>query len=360
MARPLRIEFPGAVYHVTARGNERTPIYRGDRDRRRFLTILADVIEQFHLLLHAYVLMDNHYHLLVETLEANLGRAMREINGTYAQLFNRSHRRTGHLLQGRYKAPLVERDSYLVELSRYIHLNPVRAGMVVEAEDYAWSSARAYVGKCSGPRFLTVAEVLGHFAAQPRRARQHYAAFLRETTAKPSSSPLDNVVAQTLLGAPGWVEAMRERIGVCASAGRIAGADGYELPALRRLRPRPTLAQVIAVVAATTAITTEVIGRPGARRTARAVAIYLARKAGGLALTEIGAAFGIQPSGASKAINRIERALKHNRPLRRLIAELNTALQVSGTTASVTGNGGRQQLHGDPSPSAEGRTPPGR
>ena len=232
--------------------------------------------------------------------------------------------------------------------------------MVVRAGEYAWSSARAYVGKCSVPHFLTVAEVLGHFAAPPRRARQHYAAFLREPTAQRGSSPLDKVVTQTLLGAPGWVAAMRERIGGCASAGRIAGANGYELPALRRLRPRPTIVQVIDVVASTTATPADVIARSGARRTARAVAIYLARKAGGLALNEIGAAFGIQPSGASKAIHRLKRALNHDQPLRGLIAALNPALQVPPAPATAAESGGRQPLQRDPAPSAETREPPGR
>jgi REP element-mobilizing transposase RayT len=133
MARPLRIEFAGALYHVTARGNERKAIYRDDADRSRFLDGVRRAVDRFHLLLHANVLMDNHYHLLVETLEANLSQAMRDLDGNYAQYFNRAHRRVGHLFQARYKAILVDRDTYLLELSRYIHLNPVRAGMVSHA-----------------------------------------------------------------------------------------------------------------------------------------------------------------------------------------------------------------------------------
>ena len=170
MARALRIEFAGAFYHVTSRGNERKPIYRDAADRLRKLAIIADIVDRFHLLLHAYVLMDNHYHLLIETLDANLARAMRALNGDYAKQFNRVHRRVGHLFQGRYKAILVDRDSYLVELSRYIHLNPVRAGIVERAEQYRWSSAQAYVGRRAAPRFLTMADLLGRFGRGERHA----------------------------------------------------------------------------------------------------------------------------------------------------------------------------------------------
>jgi putative transposase len=125
MARPLRIEFPGALYHVTARGNARQDIFLDDEDRQRFLGVLARGVSRFHLLLHAYCLMENHFHLVVETPEANLSKAMRQLNGVYTQAFNRRHKRVGHVLQGRFKAIVVDRDSYLLELCRYVVLNPV-------------------------------------------------------------------------------------------------------------------------------------------------------------------------------------------------------------------------------------------
>lgn len=302
MARPLRIEFPGAFYHVTARGNERKPIYRTDVDRCQFLAVLADIVDHYHLLLHAYVLMDNHYHLLVETIEANLGRAMPDLNGAYAQCFNRRHHRIGHLLQGRYKAPLVQRDAYLLELSRYVHLNPVRAHMVARAEDYAGSSAGAYVGTCAPPPFLTVAEVLGHCGRQRRPARRRYAAFLAEAAGSLSASPLDNLVAQTLLGEPEWVAAMRVRITDCMRAGRLP-LDLGELPGLRGVRCRPTLAQVVSAVAAATGTAPELIYRPHSRALGRAVAIYLANKHAGLTQKEVGIAFGIRCFAVSKALS---------------------------------------------------------
>jgi len=142
MARPLRIEFPGAVYHVTARGNARAAIFLNDDDRRRFLALLTETAGRRGWTCHAYCLMDNHYHLMLETAAANLGRGMRQINGVYTQRFNRAHDRVGHVFQGRYKAILVEKQAYLLELCRYVVLNPVRAGMVAAPGDWAWSSYR--------------------------------------------------------------------------------------------------------------------------------------------------------------------------------------------------------------------------
>jgi REP element-mobilizing transposase RayT len=327
MARPLRIEFAGALYHVTARGNERKAIYRTVEDRRRFLAVLAAVVAQFRLLVHAYVLMDNHYHLLVETLEPNLRRAMHRLNGVYAQFFNRRHQRVGHLLQGRYRAPLVQHDRYLLELSRYIHLNPVRAHMVARAADYEWSSARAYVGECAVPPFLTVGEVLGQFDSRLRPARRRYAAFLADAAAAHGLSPLDALVAQTLLGEPGWVEAMNARIAACLRAGRLP-LDRAEVPAVRHLGVRPTLAQVVAAVAAATRTAPAEIRRPGSRAVARAVAIYVAHEHTGLLQKDVGAAFGISAFAVSKAVAAITRTRHDHRPLRHLLQRLCVALQV--------------------------------
>jgi REP element-mobilizing transposase RayT len=156
MARPLRIEFPGALYHVTARGNARQDIFLNDEDRQQFLKILERVVSRFHLLLHAYCLMDNHSHLVVETPEANLSKAMRQLNGVYTQAFNRRHDRVGHVLQGRFKAIVVDRDSYLLELCRYVVLNPVRAKTTRKPDTYPWSSYRATAGLAATPAFLAV------------------------------------------------------------------------------------------------------------------------------------------------------------------------------------------------------------
>lgn len=133
MARPLRLEFPGAIYHVTSRGNARNAIFLDDEDRVLFLACLGAVVTRFGWWCHAYCLMDNHYHLLIETPEGDLSRGMRQLNGVYTQRFNRRHGRAGHVFQGRFKAIVVDRDSYLLELCRYVVLNPIRAGMVSQA-----------------------------------------------------------------------------------------------------------------------------------------------------------------------------------------------------------------------------------
>lgn len=140
MARPLRLELAGALYHVTSRGDGREDIYRSDEDRVAWLETLGQVCERFNWVCHAYCQMSNHYHLVIETPEANLSKGMRHLNGVYTQRFNRSHQRVGHVFQGRFKAILVEKDSYLLELARYVVLNPLRARMVRRLENWPWSS----------------------------------------------------------------------------------------------------------------------------------------------------------------------------------------------------------------------------
>ncbi len=142
MARQLRIEYPGAIYHVTSRGNARSMIYADDKDREDFLRILALVVERYQWLCHAYCLMGNHYHLLIETPEGNLSKGMRQINGVYTQSYNRRHQRVGHLFQGRFKAILVEKESYLLQLCRYIVRNPVAANLCQSVDQWPWSSLR--------------------------------------------------------------------------------------------------------------------------------------------------------------------------------------------------------------------------
>ena len=180
MARPLRIEFPGAFHHVMARGNARQDVFRKDGDREALLSGLKRVCERFDWRIWAYCLMDNHYHLLVETLEPTLARGMREINGLYTQAFNRRHSRTGHVFQGRYKSLLIDADTYLLEVSRYIVLNPVKARICRGAADYRWSSYRAILGQATAPGWLVVADVLKLFSHDRARAKQAYRSFVME------------------------------------------------------------------------------------------------------------------------------------------------------------------------------------
>lgn len=179
MARPLRIQFSGAFYHVTSRGDAGEDIFRDDTDRKALLHVLEHVIVHMRWRCHAYCLMGNHYHLLIETTEPNLARGMRQLNGIHTQRFNRRHARTGHVFQGRYHAILVDRDSYLLELARYLALNPVRAGLIEAPESWRWSSYRSTAGLDPAPDWLTVRDVLSQFEADPIRARRAFSTFVR-------------------------------------------------------------------------------------------------------------------------------------------------------------------------------------
>jgi len=175
---------PGAFYHITARGNEQKDLFRDDNDRERFLGYLETAAGRYKAVIHVYCLMSNHFHLLLSTPEGNLSQIMRHINGGYTTWFNKRHNRFGHLFQGRYKAILVDADPYAGELSRYIHLNPVRADMVGQPEEYPWSSYRAYTGKTKPPRWLTTDWLLRYFGQKPATAKKAYTFFVKAVLEK--------------------------------------------------------------------------------------------------------------------------------------------------------------------------------
>ena len=203
MARPLRLEFPGAIYHVTSRGNARQRVFFTDADRELLLSILSGVVSRYGWICHAYCLMANHYHLLVETPKANLSIGMRQLNGMYTQAFNRRHERVGHLFQGRFKAILVERKSHLLELCRYIVLNPVRIKGSAKAQTWKWSSYRATAGLASVPEFLSTDWILQQFARNRSQAQRLYREFIREGLA---SRPWEELKGQIYLGSEALIE----------------------------------------------------------------------------------------------------------------------------------------------------------
>ena len=210
MARPLRIELSGGLYHVTARGDRREDIYFDTADRQAWLALLWQVCERFNWVCHAYCLMTNHYHLVVETPEGNLAQGMRQLNGVYTQYINRTHRRVGHVFQGRYRAILVEKDSYLLELARYVVLNPVRARMVKDTAEWPWSSYRTMIGMASPPPWLKTDWLLGQFGTDRQQAIARYVDFVRAGVGLPTL--WDKLHNQIYLGSEQFVQRMQKEI----------------------------------------------------------------------------------------------------------------------------------------------------
>ena len=209
MARPLRIEFPGAIYHVIARGNARAPIFVDDHDRRLFLAELAKTAERLDWWLWAYCLMGNHYHLVLETAQSTLARGMRDVNGNYSQAFNRRHNRVGHLFQGRYRSILLDKAGYLPQVIRYVLMNPVRAGLVDRPADWYWSSFLATTGIADAPPRLVVQRVLALFDPDPDRApRTFVGAFSPDLPAIEWPTPVEN---RTAIGDAEFVEDLGTR-----------------------------------------------------------------------------------------------------------------------------------------------------
>jgi len=235
MARPLRIEFAGALYHITSRGDRREAIYENDEDREAFLGVLAEVVERYNWICHAFCLMTNHYHLVIETVEGNLSQGMRQLNGVYTQVSNRRHSRVGHLFQGRFKGILVDKDAYLPELSRYVVLNPVRAGMVDTPAQWRWSSYRAMVGQAPVPKWLAVDGLLSQFGAVRQEARQHYQRFISDGVGQ---GIWEGLRQQIYLGGEAFVERMQ-------AEAKING-DALTVPQAQRRPPAPSLADIAA------------------------------------------------------------------------------------------------------------------
>jgi putative transposase len=279
MSRPLRIELAGGLYHVTSRGDRREDIYFGDDDRLAWLEILGAVCRRFQWSCHAWCQMDNHYHAVIETPEGNLSQGMRQLNGVYTQYVNRTHDRVGHVFQGRFKAILVERDAYLLELARYVVLNPVRARMAKRPEQWVWSSYRATIGKADRPPWLHTDWILGQFAARRSRAVEKYAEFVRAGAGLPSI--WDNLRNQIYLGGDAFIERLHKRA--------PKGTDLGEIPRIQR---RP-VAKPLSVY--------EAVGKGD-----RDVAIAAAFRSGDYTMKHLAEHFGVHYSTVSRAVKKGE------------------------------------------------------
>ena len=274
MARPLRLEFAGALYHVTSRGDGQDDIFESDVDRHNFLSLLGDVCETYNWVCHAYCLMSNHYHLLIETPDANLSKGMRQLNGVYTQTFNRNHNRVGHVFQGRYKAIHIEKETYLLELARYIVLNPVRAEMVRAAKDWPWSSYRSTTGQSPAPDWLNTDWVLAAFGRSKRKAVDGYRRFVSEGKNQPS--PWKEVRNQVYLGSDSFVIEMDALID--------GDKDLSEIPSSQRRGIAASLEEY------------------EEKNSSRNEAVAAAYASGGYTLKEIGDYFGLHYATVSRLV----------------------------------------------------------
>ncbi|RMF87410.1 MAG: transposase [Nitrospinota bacterium] len=314
MARPLRIEYEGAVYHVTGRGNEQQAIYFTPADYQKFLEYIKTAQQRYGILLHAYVLMTNHYHLLIETPEANLSKAMHSILSGYTMYINKKKERSGHLFQGRFRSIVVEKDRYLVELSRYIHLNPVRAQMVKRPEDYPHSSYPCYIGKEKSD-LLTTELVLSLYARDPKTAKQRYREFVESALGREIENPYNRVYGGMILGGESFIKDVLRRL-------KTKDLQREDISYRRELLGKADLEDIITHVALAYGLTVQEV-QQGKNREARKVAIYLIKKHTAVTNREIGERFGgISPSAVSKVVERTEREIEQNRGLKNRLDKL--------------------------------------
>ena len=321
MARPLRIEFPGAFYHVINRGNAGEDIYYNKRDREKFLEYLEKAVERFSIKIHVYCLMTNHYHLLVETPLPNLSKTVKWINVSYAVYFNRKHKRNGHLFQGRFKSILVEEDEYLQQLSRYIHLNPVRSGMVEDLSSYPWSSYLVFIGENKKPEWLETDWLLSLFGKRPKTAVANYRNFVEQIDATKIENPAKNLVGGFILGSPDFVNWVKNTF--LANQHEIK-----DIPQIKDLKDRPSPGSVVAAVCKEYRCTAELILQKGRKNNiARDVAIYLSRDLTGQQGIDLGKYFGnISGAGITVRYNVLERQMKTNSKLKRQLYRIRNTI----------------------------------
>lgn len=307
MARSLRIEYPGAFYHVINRGNSGESIFRSKSDREKFLEYLGKAVERFSIKFHTYCLMPTHYHLLVETPQPNLSKAMQWINVSYATYFNRKRQRWGHLFQGRFKSILVDADEYLKHLSRYIHLNPVRAKLVESPSQYPWSSYSALVGKGKAPTWLETGWLLSQFGQRKSESARNYMDFVEKVEVDELEDPEKNLVGGFILGSPDFVNRIREDFLSFRS-------DDREITRLANLKTFTEKQAIVKAVSEGFGCTLESILKKGKKKnTPRDVTIYLARDMTGETCKMLGEFFGgISGAAVTVRYNHMSKELEGN------------------------------------------------
>ena len=310
MARPYRLQGEGYLYHIASRGNDRKRIYVGKYDYEKFLEYLIKAKEKYKFYIYAYCLMSNHYHLLIETTQPNLSRIMQYINTAYSVYYNKKRNRSGHLFQGRYKSIIIEGDSYFLELTRYIHLNPVRAGMSETPEGYKWSSFRGYMSK-KGDSVIDRQEIMRYYKINPSK----YKKFVLEGMDK-KADILSKVYAGFILGRTKFIKDTLKDL-------KLQVDGGEEFSYSKRVINDVDIGNIVKEIAKRYKQSPKEL-YTGKKKPlfARKVAIYLSKRLTGLTNKEIGKAFGITYSAVSKSAQDMERILKEERKARRDIDSL--------------------------------------
>ena len=324
MARPLRIQYSGAVYHVTCRGNERKEIFKDDRDRKRFLEILAYSSKIYNIKMFSYMLMENHFHLLIETPLGNLGEFMRHFNITYTGYYNRRHNRIGHLYQGRYKSILVDKESYLSVIARYIHLNPVRIQAMEKNTDeekiqhlrnYTWSSLPGYINKGKREQFLDYAMVLEEYGGANDRGRLAYKKRIYDDISE-KLEIRDKVIGQSIIGGEEFIKRVKEEL--------LTIQTDRECPSLKEIQRYRAKEKIIEAIEKESGKGLEEIKRE--KGSIRQIVMDLLYRIGGLKGVDIGDLIGVDYSTVSQGRKQLREKLEKDRKLKQLVDRIERRL----------------------------------
>ena len=322
MARPLRIEYPDAWYHVMNRGRRGESVFADAKDFETFLVVLKESSEMFDLRVAAFCLMSNHYHLLVQTPSANLSRIMRHVNGVYTQRYNRRRKIDGQLFRGRYKCILVEEDNHLLELLRYIHQNPIRAKLCNSVEGYPWSSHHGYISSAKKWDWLHKEFLLAMFSEKQARTKKEYLDFILKNDSPEITEFNNKKNLSSVFGSRDFLDWVKKKF--------YSLKKHSEIPQTRQLAP--SIADIKKAVSQSYGIEEQVLvhTKRGQVNEPRNVAIYLARKSSGLTLERIGREFGLEKySSVSSIVTRTEKRISENKKMRKKMGIIRRMLKKS-------------------------------
>lgn len=316
MARPLRIEYPGAFYHIYSRGDQKQPIFFSDEDRCYFLHCLRMAFEKFGAVIHAYCLMPNHFHFLIETPLGDLSRIMHFVMTKYTVYINKKHKRQGHLFQGRYGSVLIESVSYAKELARYVHLNPVRSKIVDKPEDFEWSSYGYYLGLARPEKWLETASILSLFGDSPAASIKAFVEFVNEGIGREPAASIRESKRTGILGSEEFIKRIKRD-----HLGEVIDKPDRGRPQLRKLREKPDLTRILS-------LSERSLGP--ANRWVVPIAVLVAHGRTAARLCDIGEFFSLSVSGVSSAISRARSAIAGNPALAGVVKDIETELDQDG------------------------------